>query len=87
MLIARFTDEADRTDWFDVLRAIFAGYCRMVPLTVAEQSGMFTMLTVIQLIFISSSLRTHRPDAARMNQRALLWLNGNRQPVEEAITV
>jgi Ser/Thr protein kinase RdoA (MazF antagonist) len=87
MLIARFTDEADRTDWFDVLRAIFAGYCRLVPLTVAEQSSMFTMLTVIQLIFISSSLRTHRPDVARMNQRALFWLNDNRQLIEEAITV
>jgi Ser/Thr protein kinase RdoA (MazF antagonist) len=87
LLVARFADEAYRANWFDVLRALFAGYRRVVPLTAAEQSGMFTMLAMIQLIFIASSLRTHRPDTARMNQRALLWLDGNRQPIEEAIAV
>jgi Ser/Thr protein kinase RdoA (MazF antagonist) len=87
MLIARFADEAYRASWCDVLRALFAGYRRMVPLTAAEQSGIFTMLALIQLIFISSTLRTHRPDIARLNQRALLWLHSNRQRIEEAIAV
>ena len=87
MLVARFADEAYRATWFDVVRALFAGYRRVVPLTAAEQSGMFTMLALIQLIFIASALRTHRPDTARLNQRALLWLNDNRQPLEEAIAV
>jgi|RhiMethySRZTD1v2_1073278.scaffolds.fasta_scaffold376344_2 Ser/Thr protein kinase RdoA (MazF antagonist) len=87
MLMARFADEAYRPYWFDILWALFTGYRRMVPLTAAEQSGMFTMLAMIQLIFISYALHTHRPDTARMNQSALFWLNDNRQPLEEAIAV
>jgi len=87
MLIARFADEAYRASWFDVLRALFAGYRRMVPLTAAEQSGMFTMLAMIQLIFISSALRTYRPNIALLNQSALFWLHSNRQLIEEAIAV
>jgi hypothetical protein len=65
-------------DWFDVLRAIFTGYRSMVLLTVAEQTGIFPMLAVIQLLFISYSLRTNRPDAAYLNQPALCWLGRNK---------
>jgi Ser/Thr protein kinase RdoA (MazF antagonist) len=68
-------------------QALIAGYQRMVPLTAAEQAGMFTMLAVIELLFIVYLLRTNRPDAARMNQSALCWLHHNRRHIEKAIMV
>jgi Ser/Thr protein kinase RdoA (MazF antagonist) len=79
MLVVRFANEADRAYWFGLLRAVFAGYCRFVPLTAEEQSGIFTMVAVIHLIFILYWLRAHRPDAALLNQGALFWLHQNRQ--------
>jgi len=87
MLLAQFADERHRGYWLDLVQALLAGYRRLVPLTAAEQAGLFTMLAVIELLFIVNALRTHRPDAASMNQRALLWLHHHRRHIEKAIAV
>jgi Ser/Thr protein kinase RdoA (MazF antagonist) len=87
LLLAQFPDARHRGHWLDLWQALLAGYRRLVPLTAAEQAGLFTMLAVIQLLFIAYALRTHRPDAASMNQSALLWLHHHRRHIEKAITV
>jgi Ser/Thr protein kinase RdoA (MazF antagonist) len=82
ILMSGFSGDANEARWFGVLRAALCGYRSVVPLTAIEDANVFTMLAVIQMIFIVFCLRTHRPEMALQNERALFWLARHRAELE-----
>jgi Ser/Thr protein kinase RdoA (MazF antagonist) len=71
--------------WLRILEAIFRAYSRIVALSTQERSLAWSMLMLIELIFMRGCLDNRALDAALMNQDMLFWFEEHRSEIEAAV--
>ena len=79
ILISAFDEAGRREEWPGLFEAIVGGYKGVSKLAAAERRAFWAILAAIELLFIAHGLDHGDVGGARCNERALLWLTGERE--------